>query len=389
MTAGALQAQDWPQWRGPNRDGKSAGFTAPAAWPKTAAWKWRAAVGAGDSTPALVGDRLYSFTRQGNNEVIMALNAADGKELWRNEYPAAAPTGGAARHPGPRGCPAVAEGKVLTVGVQGVVSCLDAATGKLLWRADEFPGVVPQFFAAMSPLIVKGAGIVHVGGRKGAVIAFDLAEGKAKWRWAGDGPAYASPILMTVEGVQHLVVQGDQMLTGLALDDGRQLWQLPTPVEGRNNNAATPVLDGRTLVVTGQGHGTKAVALEKQGDTYSLKELWTNPQLGARFNTPVLNNGGLFGISDKGNLYCIDAKSGRTAWTDTNKLSGFGSVVDAGTVLVALSENAELIVFKPSAERYDEVARLKVADGPIYAHPLLAGRRLFIKDSTSLALMEL
>ena len=148
-------AQDWPQWRGANRDGKVEGFTAPAAWPKELAQKWKATVGAGDGTPALVGDKLYVFARQGEDEVTLCLDAATGKEVWKDKYAATAVTGAAARHPGPRSSPTVADGKVITLGVGGVLSCLDAATSKVVWRNEEFKAV-PMFFAALSPIVVDG-----------------------------------------------------------------------------------------------------------------------------------------------------------------------------------------------------------------------------------------
>ena len=132
-----LSAQDWPQWRGQNREGKAIGFKAPAPWPATLNKQWTTQVGTGDATPALVGDKLYVFTRQGADEVLVCLNANNGKEIWQKKYPAQAVTGAASRHPGPRSSPTVAEGKVLTLGVGGVVTCFDANTGEQLWQKDE------------------------------------------------------------------------------------------------------------------------------------------------------------------------------------------------------------------------------------------------------------
>ena len=181
LSMGYVFAQDWPQWRGPNRDGKVSGFTEPKEWPNELTLKWNTTVGLGDSTPALVGNKLYVFTRQGDEEVILCLDTKTGKELWKDKYAAMAVTGPPSRHPGPRSSPAVADGKVVTIGVGGVLSCLDAATGKVLWRKDPFPKVVPQFFTAMSPIIVDGMAIVHVGGPgNGAIIAYDLASGDEK-----------------------------------------------------------------------------------------------------------------------------------------------------------------------------------------------------------------
>jgi outer membrane protein assembly factor BamB len=389
ITANCVFAQDWPQWRGPNRDDKVTGFKAPKEWPKELKLKWKTTVGTGDSTPALVGDKLYVFTRQGDEEVTTCLEAASGEELWMDKYAAQAVTGAAARHPGPRSSPAVADSKVITLGVGGVLSCLDAATGKVVWRKDPFPKVVPRFFTSMSPIIVDGMAIGHLGGQgNGAIIAYDLKTGDEKWRWAGEGPEYASPALLTVAGTKQLVTLAEKSVVAVNVADGKLLWQLPFAPARRAYNAATPIIDGQIVIYTGAGRGTKAVKVEKQGDGFVAKEIWSNPDLAPQFNTPVLSDGLLFGLSDRGNLFCINAKTGQTAWVDDTQRdrSGFAAMVSAGPYIMALPSSAELIVFKPSAEKYSEVAVIKVSDTPIYAHPVIAGNRIFIKDQDTVAM---
>jgi len=387
--ASSVFAQDWPQWRGANRDGKVTGFKAPQEWPKELKLRWKETVGSGDATPALVGDKLYVFTRQGDDEVTTCLDAASGKGQWTDKYAAQAVTGAAARHPGPRSSPAVAEGKVVTLGVGGVLSCLDAATGKVVWRKDPFPKVVPQFFTSTSPIIVDGMAIGHLGGQgNGAIIAYDLNTGDEKWRWAGEGPAYASPALLTVAGTRQLVTLAEKSIVAVGVADGKLLWQLPFVPERRAYNAATPIIDGQTVIYTGAGRGAKAVKIEKQGDGFAAKELWSNPELGPQFNTPVLSDGLLFGLTNSGNLYCINAKTGQTAWTDETQRDrgGFTAIVGAGSCLMALPSSAELIVFKPSGEGYSELAVIKVSETPIYAHPVIAGNRIFIKDQDTVTM---
>jgi len=392
MIAGTLFAQDWPQWRGPNRDGKVTSFTAPQTWPQTLAEKWKTTVGTGDATPALVGDKLYVFTRQGDDEVVLCLNAADGKEIWSEKYAAKPVTGPSARqHPGPRSSPAVAEGKVVTLGVDGVVSCLDAATGKLAWRKDPFPGVVPMFFTAMSPMIVDGMAIAQLGGRgNGAILAYDLATGDEKWRCEGEAPEYASPVLLTVDGTKQIVTLSDKSVVGVGLADGKVLWQLPFMPQRMAYNAATPIVDGQTVIYTGAGRGTKAVKIEKQGDGFAPKELWSNPDVAPQFNTPVLKDGFLFGLSNRGNLFCINAENGETAWIDSSSHGrGFAAMVDLGSCLVALPSTSELIAFKPSGKQFEELAAIKVADTPTYAHPVIAGNRIFIKAEDTVTLLTI
>src|SRR5512133_3545719 len=194
-------AQDWPQFRGINRDSKVSGFKAPASWPAELTQVWKVQVGTGDATPALVGKKIFLNTRQGDNEVVICLDAASGKELWKSSYPSPAVTGPAGSHPGPRSTPAVSGGKVVTYGAAGILTCLDASTGKVIWKKENPENVFPQFFTGMSPLIVDNVCIVHLGTKdKGDVLALDLNTGNEKWKWSGDGPAYASPSLMSTDG---------------------------------------------------------------------------------------------------------------------------------------------------------------------------------------------
>ena len=384
-------AQDWPQWRGANRDGKVTGFTAPEKWPAALTQKWKVAVGTGDATPALVGDKLYVFARQGDDEVTLCLNAADGKEVWKDKYASQAPSGPAGRHPGPRGSPAVADGKVVTLGVGGVFSCLSAADGKVLWRKDDLAKGVPQFSTGMSPIIADGMAIAHLGGKEnGVLVALDLATGSPKWKWTGEGPAYDSPVLATLEGTKQLVLLTEKSLVGIGAADGKLLWQVPASTQNRFYNSATPIVDGSTVIFTGQGKGTKAVKIEKQGDGLAAKDVWSNEEIGTGFNSPVLKDGKLYGLSDKGSLFCLDAQTGKTAWADSVKRNAnFGAIVDAGSCLLALPSDSQLVAFKPGDKEYTELAKIKVADTATYAHPVVAGKGIFVKDQDSLILWSI
>jgi outer membrane protein assembly factor BamB len=385
-------AQDWPQWRGPNRDGKVTGFTAPAEWPQQLTQVWTTTVGLGDATPALVGQKLYVFTRQGEDEVTLCLDAGNGKQLWKEQYQAQAVTGAAARHPGPRSSPAVAGGRVITLGVGGIVSCLDADSGKVVWRKDPFPKVVPLFFTGMSPIIVDGMVIAHLGGQgNGALIAYDLVSGDERWRWGDESPEYASPALLNVSDTKQLVTLAEKSIVGIGASDGKLLWQLPFAPQRRAYNAATPIIDGHKVIYTGAGRGAKAVKIEKQGDGFAAQELWSNAELAPQFNTPVLKNGLLFGLSDKGTLYCLNAENGQTAWVDETRRDrgGFAAIVDAGSVLFALPSSSELIVLEPTDKAFTQLAAYKASETPSYAHPIIAGRRIFIKDQETVTLWML
>ena len=383
-------SQEWPQWRGINRDSKVTGFKAPAAWPAELKQAWKVSVGFGDATPALAGNKIYLNTRQADQEVILCLDAATGKELWKSQYPSTAVTGPSGSHPGPRSTPAVANGKVITFGASAIVSCLDANTGKLVWRRENPTNAVPQFFTGMSPLIVDNTCIVHVGTKdNGEVLALDLNTGNEKWKWTGDGPAYASPSVMIIDGKKHLIVQTEKNLISLNLADGKLMWQMATPVQQRFYNCVSPYIDGQTIYLTGQGTGMKALKVEKSGNEYVTKELWTNPTIGAKWNTPVLKDGFLYGFTDQKRIYCLNSTTGQTAWIDNAVNSDFASIVDCGTVIIGLPSTANLIVFKPASTAYSEVIKYKVSETSVYSYPIVAGEKIYIKDAETLMMYKI
>jgi outer membrane protein assembly factor BamB len=420
LSANRALAQDWPQWRGPHRDGKVTGFKAPPTWPKELTQKWKVKVGEGVSTPALVGDKLYVLSREGRDEVVRCLDAATGNERWHEKYPQGPVTGPAARFPGPRSSPAVADGKVVTLGVSGTLSCFDADSGKLAWQKADFGKTHPSFFTACSPILVDGMCIVQLGSeRSGAVVAYALADGDQKWKASVDGTSYSSPVLTSVDGKKMIVAITSGSVMGLDVTDGKPLWKTPFSA---GYNACTPIVDGSTVIYSGGGRGarpaTKAIRIEKNGDGFAAKELWSNPDNGVQFNTPVVKNGLVFGLSNSDIFFCINADSGKTAWTAPKGPNtrapgpragappgggggrggrrgrggmmggnaGYGSIVDAGAVLLALTPTMELIVFEPAEKKFQELARIKVATSPTFAYPVVSGNRLFVRDRDSVIL---
>jgi outer membrane protein assembly factor BamB len=379
-----IYSQDWPQWRGLNHDGKAT-VKAPATWPKELTQVWKATVGLGDATPVLVGNRVYVFARKDADEIVQCIDVATGKEVWQYKYPAVVVTGPPASHPGPRSTPAVANGKIVVFGVGGILSCLDAATGKLVWSKENPTSAVPTFFTGTSPIIVDGIVIVHVGTTgNGAITAFDLLTGNEKWKMEGEGPSYASPSVMTVGGVKILVSATEKSLMGLNLATGKLLWQLSTPLMQRFYNSSSPLVNGQTIIYTGQGSGIKAIMVEKQGDNFVPKELWTNAEVGTKWNSPVLNNGFVYGISDLKRIFCIDAATGKTAWIDNATTSDFGGIVNGGSAIFALPSTGTLIVLSPNGKAYSEIVRYKVTESITYSEPVVSGNVVYIKDTDSL-----
>jgi len=382
-----LSGQDWPQWRGINRDGRVEGFKAPDRWPSEFKEEWKIEVGYGDATPALARGKLFVFTRIGGNEVLQCLDASSGEQIWENSYPANEVTGPAARHPGPRSTPAVSDGKVVTIGATGIISCYDVASGKLLWRNKDYDKIVPVYFTGMSPIILGEKCIAHLGGPdRSAVIAFELNTGEVLWKYEGEAPAYGSPDEMTFDDEKIVVLQTENKLLGLSAENGKKLWEIPATPERRFYNSSSPIISDHKIYYSGQGRGTAAVLMSKDGDSYSANELWRNSEYGTNYNTPVLKDGFLYGLNERGYLFCLYASDGSTAWADTARHRDFGSILDIGSELIALPATSNLIVYRSDNTEYSQITIIPVSDTPIYAHPVLTGDRIYIKDEEHLIL---
>lgn len=386
LFASSSLAQNWSQWRGSNHDGKVSGFSEPDPWPAKLKLVWEVTVGAGDSSPVLVDGKLFVFARQGDQEITRCLDAKTGEELWREAHDTIDIQGAARSHSGPRSSPAVADGKVVTVGVAGVLTCLDAGTGEVLWQKNEFPDDHPAYYTAASPLVVDGMCVALLGGKNsGALIAYDLMDGGELWRWEGDPPAYASPALMRVEGEWLVVALTDQNLVGISATDGQLLWRTPFPVPRMSTNSATPVVDGQTVIYSAQDRGINAIRIERDGDAYSVEELWNNDELSTAFNTPVLAGHLLFGISQRTNLYCLDSRTGEVQWVDDGRHERFGAIVNAGSALFLLPSNGKLTVYESKGEHYSELAQYEVSESPTYSYPIVSGSRVYVQNQETIS----
>ena len=264
-------AQDWPQWRGPNRDGLVSSFTAPKAWPDKLKSVWKVPVGIGHSSPVVVGKRVYLHSRQDENEVASCFDLDTGKQLWRDSYPAPYTMNPAAvsHGKGPKSTPVVYNGKLFTLGISGILSSYDATTGKLRWRREfskTSKSTSPLYGTAMSPIVDRGLLIAHVGGNdSGALTAFDAETGEIRWSWAGDGPGYASPIAAELGGVRQIVTQTQKYIVGISASSGQLLWEIPFETE-YVQNSVTPVVYKQTLIFSGLDKGVFAVNVALRGN---------------------------------------------------------------------------------------------------------------------------
>jgi outer membrane protein assembly factor BamB len=380
---------DYTQWRGQARDGSASAFTEPRAWPETLTQRWRTDVGLGYATPLVVGDRLYVFSRRGDNEVMSALDAATGKTIWETPTPVSfSMNKGAARHgQGPKSTPAYADGKLFAIGMTGVISAYDAKTGKALWRK---PGseLVPMFTThAFSPIVDRGLVIFHPGGHnKGAITAFDVNTGATKWSWDGDGPGYGSPIVVDIGGTRQLIALTQAKLVGLDVGTGALLWERPF-VSANFTNSATPILAGQTVIVSNGGPMT-AVTLTRRDGKWTTEDAWTNADQPYRLSNPVLVGDTLFGLSTRnsGQYFAVDVKTGKSVWTSEPRQAGQAAVVKAGPIIFSLEDDGELVVGRVGTTAFEPLRRYKVADSETWTQPTISGNRLFVKDVSTLTL---
>jgi|SoiMethySBSTD1v2_1073268.scaffolds.fasta_scaffold02487_20 outer membrane protein assembly factor BamB len=382
-------SRDWPQFRGLNRNGVATAFSTPKAWPQQLTRKWKIDVGEGYATPILVRDRLYVFTRQGENEVMQGIDAASGKSFWQTRYaapvkvkPAAQPHG-----PGPKSTPAYADGRVFTLGMGGTVTAFDAASGKQLWQRPP-DAVLPEWGTALSPLVDRGLVIVHVGGHnKGALTAFDVATGAVKWSWSGDGPSYASPVVADLNGVHQIIALSQDNVVGVSAADGQLLWRRPFSTEYAQN-IITPVVIGDTVIIGGYQKPTSAFRVVRKGNAWTTEDVWQNPDVQQFMTNPVLVGDTLFGLSsrNRGQYFLLDVKTGKTVWTGMPRQAENAAIVRAGNFVLSLEDDAELVVGQVTGSQFQEVKRYRVADGATWAAPVISADRVVVKDVSTLAL---
>jgi outer membrane protein assembly factor BamB len=390
------RAQDWPQWRGANRDGVIAGFAAPKTWPDQLKSKWKVTVGVGHSTPLVIGKRVYLHSRQGEKEVVAAYDLDTGKSLWQDSYAVEYTMNSAAtgHGKGPKSTPAFNDGKLYTLGITGVLSCYEAAQGKLLWRKESFAlfkAKAPLYGTSTSPIVDQGVVFAYLGGNDvGALVAFDAASGAEKWRWAGDGPGYASPIIVEIAGKRQIVTQSQKNIIGIEAANGNLLWKIPFETE-YVMNIVTPIVYQDLLIFSGYNKGVFAVKAEVRDGKWITRSAWQNKEVSMYMNSPVLRGNYLFGLSqrNKGQIFCLDASTGRTLWTGEPRQGENAAMVIAGGFVFSLTNDAKLIVSDAADKAAAPIKQYSVADSQTWAHPVIVGGDILIKDENSLALLSL
>lgn len=382
LSASGQTSTDWPQWRGPTRDG-SIDSALPAQWPESLKKRWEVSVGTGHASPVVSGSRVVVIARHEDQEIVRALDSVSGKEIWRAAYPAPSSVNPAARShgAGPKSTPAVASGRVFTFGIGGILSAFDLATGTLLWRTPA-PAVLPEYGTATSPLIDGASVIAHVGGHgSGALTSFDAATGKPRWQWHGDGPGSGSPIIATIAGVRQVIAQTQKFLVGLNASTGALLWQLPFTTDF-DQNAFTPVVFQDLVISAGTDQPLMAIRVKLEAGTWITEMAWANPQTPMFMSSPVLISGTLYGLTERslGQFVAIDAASGKTLWSTQGREGENASMLGNRSWLLASTTAGNLVVARANPQKYEEVRRYQIAQSAVWAHPAISGRSIIVKD---------
>ena len=384
-----LFAQDWPQWRGPSRDGSVPAASTPK-WP--AAWKraWRVDVGEGYSSPVVAGALAFVHSRRDPDEIVTAIDLATGKVAWEQKYttPFNKNQYAASMAKGPHATPLAAGGKVFTFGGTGILTAWNAQTGAVAWRKDYSSSVdTSKLFTgtSASPLHEGGAVIVQVGSdvHGGRILALDPATGAERWTWTGKGPGYASPVAITAGGVRQIVTMTNGSIEGLDAKTGAGLWSVPFPDEW-HENIVTPIWTGTQLIVSGTRQGTHAYTLARPAGKWQATEAWKNADVAMYMSTPVVADGILYGLSSKkkGQVVAVDAATGALKWATEGRAADHAAILLTPAHVLVFTTGGELVLVKRSPAKYDEERRYTVAASATWAVPVLLADGLIVRDAT-------
>ncbi len=381
----ASGGEDWPQWRGPNRDGLSRETGLLSSWPAGGPPPvWRATgLGAGYSTVTVDGGRIFTLGTARDMEYLIALDARSGKELWRTRIGRRYEN---SRGDGPRGAPTVEGARVYALGGNGDLACVEAATGKVVWQVN----LLSRFSAgnigwgiSESPLVLEDRVLVNAGGRGGSLVALSKKDGSTLWASESDEAGYSSAVAADIRGVRQAVFFTGERILGVRVDDGSVLWSYRR-VSNRTANVATPIVRGNFVFVSSD-YGTGCALLEIQGDATGMtpREVYFHQDMKNHHASSVLVDDTLFGFSSS-ILTALDFATGEVLWRDRSV--GKGSLVVADGRLYLFSENGVAGLAEATRAGYRESGRfeLRTSGSPTWSHPVVANAKLYLRDQDTL-----
>jgi outer membrane protein assembly factor BamB len=392
----SASAQDWSQWRGPQRDGTVPAAMLPETWPASVTPGWRVEVGEGYSSPVVAGGRVFVHSRRDPEEIVSAVDIKTGNLLWQQTYraPFAKNQYAVQMAKGPNSTPLVAGDLVYTLGVTAVVSAWRVADGTLAWRKDYSATVdTSKLFCgtAMSPMLEGGSVIVQVGSdiHGGRIIALDPATGQERWTWQGPGPGYASPIVMTASGVRQIVTMTNQSVVGVDARSGAALWSIPFADEW-HENIISPLWTGTHLIVSGVRQGTQAYTIGRPKGSWQALQAWKNADVTMYMSPPVVADGAIFGLSNKrkGQFVALDLETGATKWMTQGREGEHASVLVSPRHVLFLTNAGDLVIARRDASGYAEERRIELASGESFAVPVFVPGGVIVRDAQALTMQR-
>lgn len=389
-----LSASDWPQWRGPKRDGhvgvdEKLFDKVPAEMTPV----WKISVGGGHSSPVVAGEKLIYVDGDGTQEVAHCLDAKTGKEIWKQPFATQYEDEWGA---GTRSTPLIDGSRVYATACNGELRCFDLNSGKVVWGASFEKDFGIKFLGSKanegtasrrgnngSPVVDGNLIFVPVGAEEASVVAFDKETGKVVWKGGDDEAAYSSFMVADLAGVRQLIAFTADSLMSFRREDGKILWRIPIVTQAKRHTC-TPVIVGDNIVVNTFTFGMASYLVSKKGDEVTATEAWRNKDTKINLATPVLVGGFLYSHGPSKNFVCVDASNGKVKWTQ----SGFGVEVSHTTAfgdrLVATTDSGQMIVIKANPDRYEELGRAQIS-GKTWSYPAWANGKLYIRDNRDLA----
>ncbi len=395
LMLGTLPAGEWPQILGPHRNGIADDEKLADAWPEGGPHiLWKQPVGSGLAGPVVADGQVLLFHREGDQDVVEVFDAKTGKPGWKTGFPTRFRP---SINPddGPRAVPLIHGDRVFVFGASGDLRALSLVDGKELWSRQthrEFGAREGYFGAGSSPIVVDDKLLVNVGGRnKGAgVVAFSLDKGETLWQALKEDASYSSPVMTEIDGEPQVIFITRYKVVSLDPQDGTVHFEFPFGRRGPTVNGASPLVIGDRLFVTSH-YGVGAVMARLGKD--SAVPLWSNDEsISSHYPTCISHEGYLYGIHGQEratplHLRCVDAKTGEVNWSKNN--FGIGTMILADGKLLLTMLNGDIVLVKPSPEKYIELARAKIGQSTTRPLPALADGKLYLRDETTLYCVEL
>jgi outer membrane protein assembly factor BamB len=407
-SAASGPAGDWPQWRGPNRDGHvQIGAQVPTTLPVEIQPRWRIPIGEGFASPVVAGGnaagRVFYSDLQHGKEMVHAVEAATGKELWQTPLDQVFKDDWGQ---GPRSTPVVDGVRVFAQSCRGELKCLSADAGQVLWRKNYVQDFGAVFMGETGPAagatrhgntgppVLDGEHLIaQVGGLKGAsLVCFDKGTGEVVWKTQDDTAGNAAPVIATLGNIRQVISFTALGLIGVAASDGTLLWRVPLNTRlGRH--VVTPVVVDDLVIAGSYQVGLVAVKVMRDGMNFKAEPAWTSKEVASNFASPVAAGGYVYGVGPRQNVYCLEARTGKVAWSQTGLIRAaaeraFASFLVMGEKILMLSDAGLLVLFPANPARFEEAGRTQVC-GVTWSSPAYADGRLYVRDAKTLLCLDL